>query len=108
MFYSTVGRAIHRPASLRSIAKYTSHTDKNAAVYADLALGRQWIERTQVPEDKQCEEEKEWTGGAAWRGATRYDEMLPSSWFPANEFLHEYVSPRSHNWIHTDTDRVDV
>lgn len=90
MFYSTVGWAVRRPPSLRSIAKYTSHTrdtysDRDAAMYADPALKRQWMERN-VESPKTNSAKKKRSGPA------RRDETLPSSWFPANEFRHEYVS----------------
>jgi len=44
------------------------------------------VRSARVPEDKRCEEEKERTG------AVQRDETLPSAWFPANGFRHEYVS----------------
>lgn len=105
MFYSTVGWAVRRPPSLRSIAKYTSHTqytDSDAAVYADPALKRQWIERNVSPRRQTVRGRK----GVDRRGAVWWDAALlvvPSKWIPPWICIG-----RSHNWIHTDTNRVDV
>lgn len=92
MFYSTVDWG--GPPSLRSIAKYTWHTDKDICWSSvETTMNRASLRRQTVRGRK----------GVDWRGAVWWDAALlvvPSKWIPPWICIG-----RSRNWIHMDTDR---